>query len=170
MITCKKHFIAACFTLILPILSWAEAPVVDDSENFAIMEGQRISEAPVSELKYDEPVVDQAEFDKTQHDGYQARPMAEDDGQPLVKEDSTPRSKQASTDENASLIEKVLNLQKEVQELRGQLEVQAHDLKLLQQQQVAFYKDLDARISNGAAKSAQTKPVQDIQLGVKKMI
>ena len=72
--------------------------------------------------------------------------------------------------DNANLIEKVLNLQKEVQELRGQLEIQAHDLKLLQQQQLAFYKDLDSRLSGGAAKSAQTKPMTDINLGTNKPV
>jgi tol-pal system protein YbgF len=168
MIDCKKHIIAACFTFILPIMSWAEAPVVDDSENFAIMEGQRISEAP-SEPKYDEPVIDQANFDQAHRNNYQVRPASHDDSQPLVKEDSTPRSMQQSTSDSASLIEKVLNLQKEVQELRGQLEVQAHDLKLLQQQQVAFYKDLDARISGGATKSAQAaKPAINLDAAQKK--
>ncbi|MBI2786711.1 MAG: tol-pal system protein YbgF, partial [Legionella longbeachae] len=57
-------------------------------------------------------------------------------------------------------------LQQEVQELRGQLEVQAHDLKLLQQQQVAFYKDLDARLSGvNSAKVTSSKPSMDLAVG-----
>ena len=40
MINCKKHFIAACFSLIVPTIGFAEAPVVDDSDNFAIIDEQ----------------------------------------------------------------------------------------------------------------------------------
>ena len=64
--------------------------------------------------------------------------------------------------DNAKLIDKIQSLQQEVQELRGQLEVQAHDLKLLQQQQVAFYKDLDARLGSGSAQSQPKKTCQQI--------
>lgn len=45
-----------------------------------------------------------------------------------------------------SLLDKVQGLQQELQELRGQLEMQAHHLKTLQQQQLSFYKDLDERL------------------------
>ena len=43
MINCKRHIIAACFTLMLPLTGWSEAPVVDDSENFAIIDGQQVT-------------------------------------------------------------------------------------------------------------------------------
>lgn len=141
MINCKKHIIAAGFTLMLPLVSWAEAPVIDDSENFAILDGQRVAdEAPVVNPKYQ---------------------SNNDDGQPLVHEDqgSEPNNDMNS---NAKLIDKIQSLQQEIQELRGQLEVQAHDLKLLQQQQIAFYKDLDSRLGTGAAKSAQKQMPTDL--------
>lgn len=154
MIHCKKHLIAACFTLMLPLASWSEAPVVDESDNFAMMDEQQAAyEAPVVNPKYDEPQVDHAQADQ-------------EDGPALAKEDRNSEPK-SNFNDNAKLIDKVQTLQQEIQELRGQLEVQAHDLKLLQQQQVAFYKDLDARLGSGANKSAQTNAPTDINLGAK---
>lgn len=54
----------------------------------------------------------------------------------------------------AVLLSKIETLEQEIQELRGKLEVQAHDLKLLNDQQQAFYKDIDSRL----AKLAGTSP------------
>ena len=84
MMNCKRHFIAACFTLMPPLSGWAEAPVVDDSENFAIMEGQRVAEAPVVNSKYDEPLVNNADQDYAQNDSYQSGKKY-DDGPALVQ-------------------------------------------------------------------------------------
>lgn len=141
MIDCKKTIIATCFTLMLPLTTtWSEAIIVDDSENFAMMEEQA----------YEAPVARQSKYD----DGFST-----DDEAALVKEDTTSYNEpNAKFKNNANLIDKVQALQKEIQELRGQLEVQAHDLKLLQQQQVAFYKDLDARLGASSGKLAQNKP------------
>lgn len=161
MINCKKHIIAACFTLMLPLTGWSEAPVVDNSDNFAMMdEQQAYDEAPVVNPKYDEPPIDNSRNDNYEIDTNQ------DDGPALAKEEINTNSKNNFND-NAKLIDKVQSLQQEIQELRGQLEVQAHDLKLLQQQQVAFYKDLDARLSSNSTKSAQIKPPTDLNLGAK---
>ena len=57
---------------------------------------------------------------------------------------------QGNEESRATLLETVNRMQQEIQSLRGQLEVQAHDLKMMQQQQEAFYKDIDARISTNA--------------------
>lgn len=132
MIHCKKHIIAAGFLVLLPLFAWSEAPVVDESENFAFIEEQG-QDAPVAS-KYDR------QFEKVRNDSQI------DNETPLVKEDQANNLNNNLSD-NAKLIDKVQSVQQEIQELRGQLEVQAHDLKLLQQQQVAFYKDLDARLS-----------------------
>jgi len=153
MIKCKKHIIAVFITLMLPLTAWSEAPVIDDSENFAIMDGQQVAEGPVVNPKYDE----------FQNESYQMDNAQSDDGPALVQDDQS--SDTSNINDNAKLIDKILALQQDIQELRGQLEVQAHDLKLLQQQQVAFYKDLDARLGNASAKTTQTKPVTDISLG-----
>jgi len=54
---------------------------------------------------------------------------------------------QASPQANLSvLLEKLSQMQQEIQQLRGKVEVQAHDLKLLNDQQRAFYQDLDKRL------------------------
>jgi tol-pal system protein YbgF len=166
MINCKRHIIAAFFTFMLPLAGWSEAPVVDDSENFAIIDGQQVAQAPVANPKYDEPQFENGQAEENRAETYQMDSPQSDDGPALVKEDqSSDSSNDINT--NAKLIDKIQALQQDIQELRGQLEVQAHDLKLLQQQQVAFYKDLDARIGTGSGKTAQTKPATDITLGSK---
>jgi tol-pal system protein YbgF len=47
---------------------------------------------------------------------------------------------------NMNLPQQIAELQEQVAQLRGQLQVQAHDLKILNNQQTTFYKDLDDRI------------------------
>ncbi|KGP63410.1 membrane protein [Legionella norrlandica] len=160
MINCKKSIITACFILMLPLTLWGEAPVIDDSENFAMIDRQEEFDAPLVNPKYDEPQIENAELDGPQNDNYTIDTSQPYDEPALVNED-----RGSNVNDNAKLIDKIQELQKEIQELRGQLEVQAHDLKLLQQQQVAFYKDLDSRISNSAGKSASNKAVADIPLG-----
>lgn len=151
MIHCKKHFLAACFSLIVPTIGWSEAPVVDDSDNFAIIDEQPTAVRP----KYDQPRVEHAEIDSPQNDRYQVDAAEDEDGPALAKDDTTEQNahSQNNVRGSAALIERVQTLQKEIQELRGQLEIQAHELKTLQQQQLTFYKDLDSRITNGAGKT-----------------
>ncbi|USQ14876.1 tol-pal system protein YbgF [Legionella lytica] len=165
MINCKRHIIAAGFSLILPLTCWSEAPVVDDSDNFAMMDGRQARDAAVADSRYyDDPPMEVAQNDYPS-DTYQG-----DDGPALAKDDQMSGPSSSNVADSASLIEKIQTLQKEVQELRGQLEIQAHDLKLLQQQQVAFYKDLDSRLSGGAAVSAKAttdKPAMDLSVGSK---
>ncbi|WP_133137421.1 tol-pal system protein YbgF [Legionella rowbothamii] len=165
MINCKRHIIAAGFSLILPLTCWSGAPVVDDSDNFAMMDGRQAHEAAVADSRYyDDPPMDVAQNDYPS-DAYQG-----DDGPALAKDDQVSGPSSSNVADSASLIDKIQTLQKEVQELRGQLEIQAHDLKLLQQQQVAFYKDLDSRLSGGAsasAKLATDKPAMDLSVGSK---
>lgn len=163
MINCKKHFIAAGFMLTLPLVGWSEAPVVDDSDNFAIMDERQAHDAPVVGSRYDDP-----HFESAQNDGYPTDGYAGDDGPALAKDDQANSSNNSVTN-SAKLIDKIQGLQQEIQELRGQLEVQAHDLKLLQQQQVAFYKDLDTRLSGSASVTAAlpNKPALDLAVGMK---
>lgn len=169
MINCKKHIIATGFILMLPLACWAEAPVVDDSDNFAIIEGQQAYEAPAYGPKYDEPQIESGQFDVARNENYTIDNSQTDDEPALAKDDQASSSSTNITN-NAKLIDKIQSLQQEIQELRGQLEVQAHDLKLLQQQQVAFYKDLDARLSgSSSAKSSSSKPALDLSSGSKKL-
>ena len=76
MIHCKKHFIAACCLLMIPAISFAEAPVVDDSDNFAIMDEQQSAVRP----KYEQPLVDKAEYDDAKSDNYQMDMAQDEDG------------------------------------------------------------------------------------------
>lgn len=159
MINCKKHFIAACFSLIIPTMGWAEAPVVDDSDNFAIMDEQPAAVRP----KYDQPRIENSELDGPQNDRYQMDMSEEDDGPALAKDDATEQNTHSHNNirDNAALIERVQTLQKEIQELRGQLEIQAHELKTIQQQQLTYYKDLDSRITNNTGKAPAVKAPAD---------
>ena len=156
MINCKKHFIAACFSLIVPTIGFAEAPVVDDSDNFAIIDEQPGAVRPY----YDQPQIENAELDGPHAQKYQMDTDQDDDGPALAKDDGFDQNSHAqnSVKNSAALIDRVQILQKEVQELRGQLEVQGHELKKLQEQQLSFYKDLDSRINNGAKSTTAKAP------------
>ena len=135
-----RFVLAACFACLLPFNAFSEAPVVDDSENFALLDEQQAAlERPVSRVQ------------NSDSDNYEETALATD---------NTETS--GNNGNNAALLDKLQGMQQEIQELRGQLEVQAHDLKLLQQQQLTFYKDLDARLPNEPAKTAKNKPVPDL--------
>lgn len=113
------------------INAFAEAPVVDDSENYALLEQQSTDETSDyaintnSEQNFDESEV----------------PLARDN----VDQDAIENNSTKNLPTNAS--EKIKGLNQEIQELRGQLEVQAHEIKILKEQLLAFYKDLDSRIA-----------------------
>lgn len=141
----KKKIIALAFCTLLPMSVLAEAPVIDESDNFVIAEEQSDADNPLAK----------AQLDETDYNEEAA--FAVDDRP--VSANVLP----AAGDE-AKLLEKIQQLQQEIQELRGQLEVQAHDLKLLQQQQVAFYKDLDARLADKGQTAEQQSPAPGVTL------
>jgi len=130
MIQSPSRFLALCFSCLLPMYALAEAPIVDDSENFAILDDNQTAVQSGTNAKYDD------------NDADDEIALAQDNGSP-AENDSDP-------------VGKIQNMQQEIRELRGQLEVQAHDLKMMKQQQLSFYKDLDARLSNHSV--AQTAP------------
>lgn len=141
----RRFLLVTCFACLLPFSVFSEAPVVDDSENFALLDEQQAAlEQPVA---------------KAQSGDYSS------DEETAFANDNAETSS-SSNSKNAMLLDKVQGLQQEVQELRGQLEVQAHDLKLLQQQQLAFYKDLDARLPNQAASATKSAAVNPLPIGV----
>lgn len=55
------------------------------------------------------------------------------------------------------LLSRLEAAQQEIQQLQGKIEVQAHDLKLLHEQQRAFYEDLDKRLTQ-ISSGKDTKP------------
>ncbi len=136
MIKNRRQILAACFACLLPWAVYAEAPVVDDSDNFATFDqNQAADDQP---LAHDRGRADRNDRDISDND------FADDE--PLARE-----SKQASSGNNSSLLGQVQSMQKEIQELRGQLEVQSHELKVLKEQQLSFYKDIDARLHKAPA-------------------
>lgn len=130
MIQASSRFLALSFCCFLSTCAYTEAPVVDDSENFAILDEQQAAmEQPVAKAQLND---DNSE-----------------------EEIALARDNDLNNNDSPELLSRLKSLQQEIQELRGQLEVQAHDVKLLQQQQLAFYKDIDSRLHNTSPQTAQ---------------
>ena len=149
MIKPQHLLLAACFVCVTTVPVFAEAPVVDDSQNFALLDEQQSA--------YRQPVTK-----SNAHDTYH------DDETPLASDDA--ETSNTYHGNGSTLLNKIQGLQQDIQELRGQLEVQAHDLKLLQQQQLAFYKDLDARLRQEPSHALKQEPSTELALGQKALI
>ena len=126
-----KAILPAIFAILLS-LSWsvmAQAPVIDDSEGFAVLEEQAQA---AEEL-----------------------PVAQDESYALAEEEDEPINSvskhHGTTTKNTDFVNKLQSLEQELQELRGQVEVQAHELDELKQQQLAR-QDLDVNASHTLAK------------------
>lgn len=134
-----KPLIIAFFFCLVSAQNYALAPVVDDSENFAILDEQQAD--------FDQPVIknDYDESSFAEKSPGEERPLAHDE----------PASKGES---RVALLDKIQGMQQDIQELRGQLEMQTHDVKVLKDQQLAFYKDLDARLRQTPASGASSNP------------
>lgn len=116
-----SQFLALCFFYTFSLSSFAEAPVIEDSENFAMLDEQQVViEQPVPKAQFEENYPEE--------------------------EIALARDNDLSSGDNVELLNKFKALQQELQELRGQLEVQTHQLKQLQEQQLTFYKDIDNRL------------------------
>lgn len=137
MINLRRLILATCLSCLLPWAIFADAPVVDESENFALNDQYAANEQSLARPHHQTNPYDDVDYG---------------DEQPLARE--TPHA--SANGDNASLLNQVKSLQQEIQELRGQLEVQSHDLKVLQEQQLSYYKDLDARIRNPSATPPKT--------------
>lgn len=127
----RQRIITICFAHLLPFAAFSAAPVVDESENYSQQNRQNpqaVNEVPLAQ------------------DITPSRPAPRDmeypDEKPLAR-DTTPR---IASNQDASIPGRIQSLQQEVQELRGMLEVQAHELTLLREQQLRFYKDIDSRL------------------------
>lgn len=122
----------ACFLTLISFNTNANVPVVDDSENYALLEEQQTALAPsVDSARNDTATLNSSE-----------QALAHDINDDELSSDSL------------DAYEKIKGLRQEVQELRGQIEILTHELNKLKEQQLAFYKDLDARITN-----KQTQPL-----------
>lgn len=129
-ISVHHTIVATCLSCLMAWPAFAEAPVVDESENFALFDEQlaaveRLDLAPIP----------------TQNMG-----EGEDERIALAFDDT--RQDELPQNEEATLLNKLQSMQHELNNLRGQLEVQTHELQTMKQQQLDFYKDLDARLQN----------------------
>lgn len=134
-------FVACFCASLVSFNAFCEVDVVDDSENFALLEEQQADYGP--------PVAhdDSETYSTTQ----QKRSSFNPSERALARDD-----KPINGNNNPALLDKIIGLQQEIQELRGQLELQAHELKLLQEQTLSFYKDLDARLRATDANAGPT--------------
>lgn len=119
MIRLPNRFHALCLLCLLPLPALAQAPVVDDSENYAIFDEQQTARRPSVANDYSD------------------------------NEDiALARDNESDYQGQAELLNKLKGMQQDIQELRGQLEVQSHELAVLKQQQLSFYNDLNTRLSS----------------------
>ena len=121
--------VATCLGCLIAWPAFSEAPVVDESENFALFDEQLAAQerpAPLPEQVQDTP------------SNSASIALAFDD----TSRDEIPQQQ----DEEAILLNKLQTMQQDLNNLRGQLEVQTHELQTLKQQQLDFYKDLDTRL------------------------
>jgi tol-pal system protein YbgF len=118
----KLHHFLLCLSFTLSMASsHAYAPVVDESENFAIS--------------------------STPSESRQERALAHDDGTSKPYFGDTTPSASNGNQEIARLLNQLQELQQTVQELRGQIDNQNHIIETLKNQQLTLYKDLDARLN-----------------------
>lgn len=121
----------------------AQAPVVDDSENYALLEEQASAELPTRPTR-----------SLPKEEGFTAEEEVA-----LAQEDNP-----VSENNNLDLLNKIKGLQQDIQVLRGQLDEQTNALKKLQEQQLAFYKDIDARLQKNSSSNLSSKPSGPLNL------
>lgn len=144
MIQPSRRFIAISFACLLPWALFAEAPVVDESENFAVLEQNAAAD--------EQPLAREQITSNDRYNHQESIDREYNDEQPIARESASIKNN------NGSLLNEVQSLKQEVQELRGQLEMQTHELSLLKEQQLSFYKDLDARLRGGSSAPQSPNP------------
>lgn len=128
----RQFLVTVCLLSSIGLVN-AHAPIIDDSDNFTIVDDRN---------------------------GGSGRPLAHDSLNDTPEEHALVSVQNSRSSADLSAIAKIQSLEQEVQELRGLLEVQTHELKKLKEQQVAFYKDLDGRISSNATVAVSTPQVE----------
>lgn len=125
----SRSFFGFALCILLSSQGYAMAPIVEDSENFAVFDEDNLPSSP-REQKY----------------------AANEE--PIAK--VLPENKASE-----SLSAQVRAMQQEIQSLRGELEVQAHAIETLKNNQTNFYKDIDARLEKPAQASTHPQVVKD---------
>ncbi|MCH9715999.1 MAG: tol-pal system protein YbgF [Gammaproteobacteria bacterium] len=155
--TVHHMILSTCFAWCFIQPTFAVAPVVDESENFALFDEQlAAAEQPA-------PLI-QANLQAEDANLWDTEDNAQDDNDgdgnlntthdhvALAHEDASNNQPQDAS----NLFNKIQSMQQELSELRGQLEVQTHALQTLKQQQLEFYKDLDTRLRDNTNTAANT--------------
>lgn len=128
----------------------AEAPVVDASENFALFDEQ-LAASDMQPGAFE----DQAPLANDSNDAEEIRfePFGANENlnMPLAQDNTS------SDADNAGLLGRVQTMQQELNELRGQLEVQNHALDNFKEQQDAFFKAMDERMKAGMDSAQATE-------------
>lgn len=128
--------------------TFADAPVIDKSQNYNVYADGSDS-IGTGEVQWTEP-----------------KQIAKADTSQSLSQDSS-IAIQDTTDEQPTkelFSSRIDAMQREIQQLRGLIEVQAHDLKLLRQQQQAFYKDLDQRLANVDSQEEKATNTMDLEV------
>jgi tol-pal system protein YbgF len=157
--TVHHTLIAACMGCCLTWPVFAMAPVVDESENFALFDEQ-LAAAERSDVYMQSESRSESEFnsdsDNNNHpnnpnsyaheEAHEQIALAHEEAMPDIPQDA----------DSGVLLNKLQGLQQELSELRGQLEVQTHALQTLKKQQLDFYQDLDKRLREAPNTASNT--------------
>jgi tol-pal system protein YbgF len=155
MITRLKFFLIFSMLLGTPI-AWADAPVTDltqtqqVSTNNNATTGYTLSHA----VQLQQPAESSSTSPPADMNGVKSMavpatqlPAAGVDTQNLTLSQRVARVEQQMQNlTRMNLPQQITDLQQQVQQLSGQLQVQEHELKVLDQQQRSFYQDLDTQI------------------------
>lgn len=159
MIKDKKQLSAIVLSLMLPMAVNAEVLVVDGNEALAMVEEQQpVMDGPIAKAQLDQSQTEQAQIEQT--DAETANNDTPSSEVPFAVDNEQQDKALNSANNDASLLEKIQGLQQTIQELRGQLEVQSHDLNLLKEQQLAFYKDVDLRLNQNRLHGPRAQPTE----------
>lgn len=148
------------FLVLATVAVKADAPVVDITESDAEHSQSAIGQTPVEPSSVDEqtpqtpPETNSDTPENNNPDSGTAPPPATTPNNSSFNESSaTPEERigrleqQMSNLTNMNWSQQLNDLQQQVAQLRGQLQVQAHDVKLLNSQLHSFYQDLDQRLN-----------------------
>jgi tol-pal system protein YbgF len=167
--TVHHMILSTCFACCFASPTFAVAPVVDESENFALFDEQLAAAEQPAPLIQANLQTEDANLWDTEDSDQDDNDNGDDDDDDnlnathnhvaLAHEDASNNQPQDAS----NLFNKLQSMQQELSELRGQLEVQTHALQTLKQQQLDFYKDLDTRLRDNTNTAATTTsaPSQD---------
>lgn len=140
-----QNFLSVLLISSIYMTSFAYAPVVDESENFAVN-----SSEPEN-------------FKALAHDDTTSNSYFDDSR----KSSNSSGAISGNRDEIARLLNQLQELQQTVQELKGQIDTQNHTIDNLKNQQLTLYKDLDDRLNLLNGKSGIAKPQPSIAEPIK---